>query len=259
MLEIETQEPAQNSSMQLLTVALGMLLVGAVGGFFLGKVTTAHNATESTKAEVASVEASSLEKLQNTEKKLSYCYANRAESSPITTEPYAFDTFGIYSPLLEGTTVEVTEYTYKEETIIMKTAEITNDDGSTNTVEVWIASASGDYISPEYSNFPTFGGYENVGNPIYISEIIEKWDTEVYKSKFGNEFHYSYYYAPEGVTSVILDFAATYSPLGKPIFVRIYQPIESDQYPKAYELDKPEVTVAKAKLKVIAETFEVKL
>lgn len=259
MLPQETAQESQKLPSHLLLGAVALLVVGGLIGFFVGQNVLKQTPTVATRNNESQNQTRCLDDLEKTMSKLQYCYSDRAEIGVTTREPYSFETFGVYSPLLEGSTVEVTEFNYKEEIITQKTARVVATDGTESTVEVWMGEQRGasQFIDDEYTNFPTFGGYENVGNPIYIRDIMKDWDKQTYTSKSGYKFHYSYYYAPEGITSVILDYVT--SPFGSSIMVRIYQPIGGDEYADADQHDTPAIREAKAKLRALADTVEIKL
>lgn len=190
--------------------------------------------------------------LKTTENKLSYCFQDRASNGPTIESQYSFETFGVYSPLLDGATVHTTTFYYKDTEIESKYASFTYEE-STASISVWSVKR-GSYFD---NDFPIFVGYENHGTPTFLSDLKESWkDIETYNNKAGDEYHFEYYTAPRQIYSVGLDHFSTFSSLGRAMLVSVSYNVKGDM---PLESTAASVIEAKSHAKSIADTIKIKL
>lgn len=250
MLNLETP-PKQ---LFMAGIVLVVVLFTSFAGFYLGKTSALRTVPASVSPMNSQAGGKNCETaLVDTQEELTYCYNDMAKVSPETQEPYDFSTFGVYSPLLKDKIVHVTTFTYKKTQVVGKTVHLSETDSSQGSIVVWIAKNA-----TSMADFPTFGGYENYGTPVWVSEIAKNWIAKNrYASKAGLKFNFTVDYAPKSIGSVSLDMYSTFSPAGGPIFVQVSAPVSN--YPLVDNLNAPEVKQAHQRAKEIADTIQIKL
>lgn len=200
-----------------------------------------------------------------TTNELDLCLTNKAEIIPIPSTQYSFQQFGIYASQFENKKMTETHYNFKRNIISQKT--ITLDDSDNTTVSVWELKESNDTIIDRIdkdnllfklnTDFPVFFGYENYGNPIFISELAQEWtNNDSVINQYGLKAYYSYNYEPKNIGSVTLNYYSDFSPTYKPILVRISTTVKTDDYIQTK--NHPDVLTAKDNLKNVFNSINFK-
>lgn len=139
------------------------------------------------------------------------------------SQPYSFETVGVYSALFNGKTVTLMDFSFKpmgqstDNLVTEKTIPITFRNGITEA-----GSEIYEYTKWQGEDYVYFGGYENyVLHPIYIKELLNKPDK--YLNKSGISMTWSYEYTPKSIGLVALNFLTHNTLNGNPMYVRIWE------------------------------------
>lgn len=174
--------------------------------------------------EISKKQSQILEKdtlLEYKDKEIDLLYKDGSEDVGYYTEPYSFESFGVYSPLLLNKEVAVTEFLYRKSKAIEKTIDLTDiltdeQKSIVGPVEVNI------WQYPDSIPGFVIQGYENYfGVPTQLSEIEDEWDDDVYRTVNYGVMHWNYLYGPKYIASVTLESFQQTSPKGWPFFIRL--------------------------------------
>lgn len=236
-----------SSSLITLFVAICLVVLGAVGGYFFALVTYSEEI-----GQIQSVVAECDDRKVKVSEELRRCLENSAEIVGSDTEMYDFSSFGIYSPLLEDRTVTITNIDYKRCIITKK--EIDLEDAR---VVVWQHCDQNGSI-PTFQpieNFHIFSGYEfQLFHPISVREVMDAWDSsERIENEHQLAFYPRYNFAPKSIGSVTLEGFTRINPTNRALFIEVSSQVVGSQF-NTQESD-PEVVNAKDSAYEVAETL----
>jgi hypothetical protein len=199
--------------------------------------------------------------------KLEYCYQNRASQSEPTVSFYDVATFGIDSPLLNHRPVTTQTFSYNQSEIMLQWASLA-DRPDTANVAVWLLKEGNIFktftlpgqppaqnASQLLTDFPIFVGYENRGQPVFISDLAKTWQLkDSYVSPTGERYFFHYNEVPHAIGSVSLSHYSTFSAIGGPILIQVTVPVTGED--TVTEISDPAVAKAKEELKSVVETLD---
>lgn len=209
-----------------------------VGTFLTASYLEKTKYTEEIK-HIETIHQNTIQEKDNTINDLSLCLRNQARSLETYTQPYNFETFGIYSPNLESTTVSVSEYAFCGDVVKIHKIEL-----DATTVYVRYIESPGEFsqtfvfdlLTPDGINpplyvardIPSFEYYENYSLAAFkLSDISKKWSlNDSYTTEKGMTFFYDTYYSARSLSAVTAHSHSHTSPLGGEIHVEIRQKVD---------------------------------
>lgn len=166
-------------------------------------------------------------------------------------ENYSREKLGVYSPLLEGKSVEINTYNYKSKTIIEKNIKL--DDYS--SLSIWQYDDFKGFAGEKVEDFAIFRGYENYSlSAEPVKNIIDSW-CDLYETKNKIKMYYEYFMTPKSIG--LLGLSSYWGLLpnienSKPSIITIYYSKISGYSQNSNDLS---ISEAKNKINQIADTF----